>query len=62
MIGTVPMYDAVGYLEKDLAHISAQDFLEVVRAHAEEGVGTSSPSTPASIARRSTASSAADAR
>ena len=38
MIGTVPMYDAVGYLEKDLAHISAQDFLEVVRAHAEEGV------------------------
>ena len=38
MIGTVPMYYAVGYLEKDLAHISAQDFLEVVRAHAEEGV------------------------
>lgn len=38
MIGTVPMYDAVGYLEKDLAHITAQDFLEVVRAHAEEGV------------------------
>ena len=31
MIGTVPMYDAVGYLEKDLAQISAQDFLEVVR-------------------------------
>lgn len=38
MIGTVPMYDAVGYLEKDLAHITAQDFLDVVRAHAEEGV------------------------
>ena len=38
MIGTVPMYDAVGYLEKDLAQISAQDFLEVVRKHAEEGV------------------------
>lgn len=38
MIGTVPMYDAVGYLEKDLAQITAQDFLEVVRAHAEEGV------------------------
>ena len=38
MIGTVPMYDAVGYLEKDLAQISAQDFLDVVRAHAEEGV------------------------
>ena len=38
MIGTVPMYDAVGYLEKDLAHITADDFMEVVRAHAEEGV------------------------
>ena len=38
MIGTVPMYDAVGYLEKDLGQISAQDFLDVVRAHAEEGV------------------------
>lgn len=38
MIGTVPMYDAIGYLEKDLLEISAEDFLKVVRAHAEEGV------------------------
>lgn len=38
MIGTVPVYDAVGYLEKDLKEITAQDFLKVVRAHAEEGV------------------------
>ncbi len=38
MIGTVPMYDAIGYLEKDLVKITAQDFLSVVRAHAEEGV------------------------
>lgn len=38
MIGTVPMYDAVGYLEKDLADITAQEFLDVVRAHAQEGV------------------------
>ena len=38
MIGTVPMYDAVGYLDKDLLEITAQDFLKVVRAHAEEGV------------------------
>jgi hypothetical protein len=38
MIGTVPIYDAIGYLEKDLAEITAQDFLRVVRAHAEEGV------------------------
>lgn len=38
MIGTVPMYDAIGYLEKPLIAITAQDFLEVVRAHAEDGV------------------------
>lgn len=38
MIGTVPMYDAIGYLEKDLVHISAQDFLEVIEAHAKAGV------------------------
>ncbi|HAU85854.1 MAG TPA: thiamine biosynthesis protein ThiC [Lachnospiraceae bacterium] len=38
MIGTVPMYDAVGYLEKDLLDITAKDFLKVVEAHAKEGV------------------------
>ncbi len=38
MIGTVPMYDAIGYLEKELVKITAEDFLQVVRAHAEEGV------------------------
>lgn len=38
MIGTVPMYDAIGYLEKDLLSITPQDFMRVVRAHAEEGV------------------------
>ncbi len=38
MIGTVPMYDAIGYLEKDLLEITAQDFLRVVEAHAKEGV------------------------
>lgn len=38
MIGTVPMYDAIGYLEKDLLDISAKDFLKVVEAHAKEGV------------------------
>ena len=27
MIGTVPMYDAIGYLEKDLMDIKAKDFL-----------------------------------
>ena len=38
MIGTVPMYDAIGYLEKALIAITPQDFLDVVRAHAEDGV------------------------
>lgn len=38
MVGTVPMYDAIGYLEKPLIGIKAQDFLDVVRAHAEDGV------------------------
>ena len=37
MIGTVPMYDAIGYLEKDLTDIYAKDST-VVQAHAEEGV------------------------
>jgi len=38
MIGTVPMYDAVGYLEKDLMDITWKDFMHVVEAHAKEGV------------------------
>ena len=38
MIGTVPMYDAIGYLEKALVDITVEDFLRVVRAHAEDGV------------------------
>lgn len=38
MIGTVPMYDAIGYLEKALIAITPDDFLEVVRTHAEDGV------------------------
>ncbi|NLP27057.1 MAG: phosphomethylpyrimidine synthase ThiC [Clostridiales bacterium] len=38
MIGTVPMYDAIGYLERDLMDIEAKDFLKVVEAHAKEGV------------------------
>lgn len=38
MIGTVPMYDAIGYLEKALVSITADDFLDVVRRHAEDGV------------------------
>ncbi len=38
MIGTVPMYDAIGYLEKDLQKITANDFMRVIEAHAKEGV------------------------
>lgn len=38
MIGTVPMYDAVGYLEKELEDITSEDFLEVVEHHAKQGV------------------------
>ena len=38
MIGTVPMYDAIGYLEKPLIDITVEDFLDVVRAHARDGV------------------------
>lgn len=38
MIGTVPIYDAIGYLEKELSDITPQDFLNVVRSHAKEGV------------------------
>ena len=32
------MYDAIGYLEKALISITAKDFLDVVRRHAEDGV------------------------
>lgn len=38
MIGTVPVYDAVGFLEKDLKQIGAKDFLDVVYHHAKSGV------------------------
>jgi len=38
MIGTVPLYDAIGYLEKDLMHITAEDFLKVIEVHARQGV------------------------
>ncbi len=38
MVGTVPVYDAIGYLDKDLPEITAGDFLKVVEAHAREGV------------------------
>lgn len=38
MIGTVPMYDAIGYLDKKLEEITPEEFLAVVEKHAQDGV------------------------
>lgn len=38
MIGTVPVYDAVIHYQRDLHTLTAKDFIEVVRLHAEDGV------------------------
>lgn len=38
MIGTVPIYDAVGFYDKELKDITAEEFLDVVRKHGEDGV------------------------
>ena len=38
MIGTVPMYDAVGMLDKDLKDITVDEFFAVVEQHARDGV------------------------
>lgn len=38
MIGTVPVYDAVGFYNKELKEITAEEFFEVVERHAEDGV------------------------
>ena len=38
MIGTVPIYDSVIHYQRDLATLTAKDFIDVVRMHAEDGV------------------------
>ena len=38
MIGTVPVYDSVIHYQRDLATLTAQDFIDVIRLHAEDGV------------------------
>lgn len=38
MIGTVPVYDSVIHYQRDLSELTAKDFLEVIRMHAEDGV------------------------
>lgn len=37
-IGTVPVYDAVGYYNKELKDITVKEFMGVVEKHAEDGV------------------------
>lgn len=38
MIGTVPIYDAVVYYHKPLKEITSQEWMDIVRMHAEDGV------------------------
>ena len=38
MIGTVPVYDAVIHYQRDLNTLTAKDFIDVVRLHAQNGV------------------------
>ena len=38
MIGTVPVYDSVIHYQRDLETLTAKDFIDVVRLHAEDGV------------------------
>ncbi|MCG8473284.1 MAG: phosphomethylpyrimidine synthase ThiC [Desulfobacterales bacterium] len=38
MLGTVPMYDAVGFYDKNLKDISVDQFFKVVERHAKDGV------------------------
>lgn len=38
MIGTVPVYDSVIHYQRDLNSLTAKDFIDVVKLHAEDGV------------------------
>ena len=38
MIGTVPVYDSVIHYQRDLYTLTARDFIDVIRLHAEDGV------------------------
>ena len=38
MIGTVPIYDVIGYYDKDLKDITAKEFLDIVEEHGKNGV------------------------
>ena len=38
MIGTVPIYDSVIHYQRDLNTLTAKDFIDVIRLHAQDGV------------------------
>ena len=38
MVGTVPMYDAVGFYDKNLQDITVDEFFAVVQRHVDDGV------------------------
>lgn len=38
IIGTVPVYDSVIHYQRDLATLTAKDFIDVIRLHARDGV------------------------
>lgn len=38
LIGTVPIYDSVIHYQRDLDTLTARDFIDVVRLHAQDGV------------------------
>ncbi|MGO3752151.1 MAG: phosphomethylpyrimidine synthase ThiC [Peptoniphilaceae bacterium] len=38
IIGTVPVYDSVIHYQRDLNELTAKDFIDVIRLHAEDGV------------------------
>ena len=38
MIGTGPVHDSVSHYQRDLATLTAKDFIDVIRLHAEDGV------------------------
>lgn len=38
IIGTVPVYDSVIHYQRDLSELTAKDFIDVIRLHAQDGV------------------------
>lgn len=38
MLGTVPMYDAIGFCDKELQDITVDEFFDVVEKHGQDGV------------------------